>query len=113
MELLCESVGDVMVVGLAGAQLDASTAEEFKRDITPVLEAHTQVVFDLSRLGFVDSSGLGAFLSCLRHVHAQGGDLKLCSLSQPVRALFELVRMHRLFHIFDTQEAAIRAFQPE
>ena len=46
MELLCESVGDVMVVVLAGAQLDAATAEEFKRDITPVLEAHTQVVFD-------------------------------------------------------------------
>jgi anti-sigma B factor antagonist len=113
MELMCESIGDVMVVILVGAQLDASTAEEFKRDITPVLEAHTQVVFDLSQLGFVDSSGLGAFLSCLRHVHAQGGDLKLCGLSQPIRALFELVRMHRIFHIFDTQEAAIRAFQPE
>ena len=113
MELMCECIGDVMVVVLAGAQLDASTAEEFKRDITPVLEAHTQVVFDLSQLGFVDSSGLGAFLSCLRHVHARGGDLKLCSLPQPIRALFELVRMHRIFHIFDTQEAAIRAFQPE
>ena len=113
MELMCESIGDVMVVILAGAQLDASTAEEFKRDITPVLETHTQVVFDLSQLGFVDSSGLGAFLSCLRHVHARGGDLKLCGLSQPIRALFELVRMHRIFHIFDTQEAAIRAFQPE
>ena len=113
MELMCEHMGEVTVVVLAGAQLDASTAAEFKSDIAPVLEAHAQVVFDLSRLGFVDSSGLGAFLSCLRHVHAQGGDLKLCSLSQPVRALFELVRMHRLFHIFDTQEAAIRAFQPE
>ena len=113
MELMYESIGDVMVVVLAGAQLDASTAEEFKRDIMPMLEAHTKVVFDLSRLAFVDSSGLGAFLSCLRHVHAQGGDLKLCGLSQPVRALFELVRMHRIFHIFDTQAAAIRAFQPE
>ena len=110
---MCECIGDVIVVVLAGAQLDASTAEEFKRDITPVLEAHTQVVFDLSQLGFVYSSGLGAFLSCLRHVHARGGDLKLCSLPQPIRALFELVRMHRIFHIFDTQAAAIRAFQPE
>jgi sigma-B regulation protein RsbU (phosphoserine phosphatase) len=113
MELMCESIGDVMVVVLAGAQLDASTAEEFKRDIMPVLEAHPQAVFDLSRLTFVDSSGLGAFLSCLRHVQAQGGDLKLCGLTPPVRALFELVRLHRIFHIFDTPEAAIRAFQPE
>jgi anti-sigma B factor antagonist len=113
MELMCEPIGDVMVVVLAGAQLDASTAEEFKRDIMPVLDAHRQVVFDLSSLTFIDSSGLGAFLSCLRHVHAQGGDLRLCGLSQPVRTLFELVRMHRIFQIFDTQEAAIQAFQSE
>jgi len=33
-------------------------------------------------------------------------------MAQPVRALFELVRMHRIFHLFNTQEAAIRAFQP-
>jgi anti-anti-sigma factor len=90
----------------------AIQVKEFKRGMTPVLEAHAQIVFDLSRLAFVDSSGLGAFLSCLRHVHAKGGDLKLCSLLPPVHTLFELVRMHRIFHIFDTQEAAIQAFQP-
>ena len=43
--------------------------------------------------------------------HAKGGDLKLCNILPSVRTLFELVRMHRLFHIFDTPEAAIRAFQ--
>src|SRR5215471_15298653 len=110
MELMCEHSGDVLVVVLAGAQLDASTAAEFKSDIAPVLEAYSQVVFDLSQLAFVDSSGLGALLSCLRQMHAKGGDLKLCGMLPPVRALFELVRMHRLFYIFDTQEAAICAF---
>jgi len=110
MDLMCEHMAGVLVVALLGAQLDASTAAEFKSDMVPVLEAHTQVVFDLSRLEFVDSSGLGAFLACLRQLHARGGDLKLCSLSSPVRALFELVRMHRLFDIFETPEAAVRAF---
>ncbi len=111
MDLMCDHSGGVTTVVLVGAQLDASTAAEFKHNIAPVLEAHAQVVFDLSRLGFVDSSGLGALLSCLRQLHAKGGDLKLCGMSKPVRALFELVRMHRIFHIFNTQEDAIRAFQ--
>ena len=111
MELICEPVGDVMVVVLAEAQLDASTATEFKRDIAPVLETHSQIVFDLSRLEFVDSSGLGAFLSCLRQLQGKEGDLKLCCLAPQVRTLFELVRMHRIFHIFDTRDAAIGAFQ--
>jgi anti-sigma B factor antagonist len=112
MELMCEHIDGVTVVVLAGAQLDASNATEFKHDIAPVLEAHSQIVFDLSRLAFVDSSGLGALLSCLRQLHAKGGDLMLCGMSKSVRARFELVRMYRIFHIFNTQEEAIRAFKP-
>jgi anti-sigma B factor antagonist len=68
-------------------------------------------VIDLSRLRFVDSSGLGAFISCLRKLNAKGGDLKLCGMSKQVRAVFELVRMHRIFDIFGTREEALRAFQ--
>ena len=111
MEFMCEPIDGVMIVVLVGSQLDAGTAVEFKCDITPVLDVYPQVVFDLSQLEFIDSSGLGTFLSCLRHVQARGGDLKLCSLSPQVRMLFELVRMHRMFHIFDTREAAVAAFQ--
>ena len=69
------------------------------------------MVFDLSKLRFVDSSGLGAFLSCLRKLNAKGGDLKLCGMSKQVRAVFELVRMHRIFDIYGTREEAVRAFQ--
>ncbi len=111
MELMCEHADNVAIVILTGAQLDASSAEEFKRDIAPVLEGHGQVIFDLGQLGFIDSSGLGALLSCLRHLQARGGDLKLCNISKSVRALFELVRMHKIFHIFNTQEEAVHAFR--
>jgi len=102
-------------VGVAAVpveELDASNAAEFKRDIAPVLEANTKLVLDLSRLRFVDSSGLGAFISCLRKLNAKGGDLKLCGMSKQVRAVFELVRMHRIFDIYRTKEEAVRAFAP-
>jgi anti-sigma B factor antagonist len=113
MELMCDHLGDVTVVMLAGAQLDASSVGEFKRDIAHVLEEHAQIIFDLSQLGFVDSSGLGSLLACLRQVQERGGDLKLCSMSKSIRALFELVRIAWIFHIFDTQEEAVRAFRQQ
>ena len=50
-------------------------------------------------------------LSCLRQLNAAGGDLKLCGMSKAVRAVFELVRMHRIFDIYDTREQAVSAFQ--
>ena len=110
MNMSIEKMGNVAVVALLG-ELDASKARQFKRDIAPVLEANSKVVFDVSQLRFVDSSGLGAILSCLRQLNARGGDLKLCGLSPSVRAPFALVRMHTILKIYSTKDEAIRAFQ--
>jgi anti-sigma B factor antagonist len=110
MELATEKAGDVTVVTLPGEQLDAGNAKDFKRDVASLLEPRGKVVFDLAGLQFVDSSGLGAILSCLRNLNANGGDLKLCGMSKPVRALFELVRMHKIFDIYPTKQDAIKAF---
>jgi anti-sigma B factor antagonist len=111
MQLAIEKVGNVAVTAVPVEELDAGNAGEFKRDIAPLLDAHAAVVLDLSRLRFVDSSGLGAFISCLRKLNAKGGDLKLCGMSKQVRAVFELVRMHRVFDILSTKEDAVRAFE--
>jgi anti-sigma B factor antagonist len=105
-----ELIEDVAVVELAYDELDANNAAQLKQDMTAIVERHSKLVFDLARLRFVDSSGLGAFLSCLRKVNERGGDLKLCAMSKTVRAVFELVRMHRVFDIQPTREAAVRAF---
>ena len=110
MDIAVDTIGDVVVVSVLVEELDASNVDEFKRSMTPVLEANTKLVFDLHRLRFTDSSGLGAFLSCLRHVNARGGDVKLCGLSPQVHAVFELVRLHRIFDIYSTPEEAVRAF---
>jgi len=113
MHMVLETVGDVAVAVVPVEELDAGNASEFKRDVAPLIDANTRLVLDLSRLHFVDSSGLGAFISCLRKLNAKGGDLKLCGMSKPVRAVFELVRMHRVFDIVATREEAVRAFGPQ
>jgi anti-sigma B factor antagonist len=111
MEIPVDSMDGVTVAVLPVEELDASNAGDFKRDVGPLLEANAKLVFDLSRVRFVDSSGLGAFISCLRKLNAKGGDLKLCGMSKQVRAVFELVRMHRVFDICGTREEAVRMFQ--
>lgn len=70
-----------------------------------------RLIFDLSRLQFIDSSGLGSLLSVLRVLHTKGGDLKLTCMNKPVKAMFELVSMHKIFEIFPTREDAVRSFQ--
>lgn len=110
MNIATESVQDLLIVTIPGETLDAGNVKTLKEELTPLLQPGAKLIFDLSQLRFVDSSGLGLLLSCLRQVHNTGGDLKLCGLSKAVRALFELVRMHRVFEVFATREDAKRSY---
>ncbi|MBO0733246.1 MAG: STAS domain-containing protein [Methylocapsa sp.] len=112
MDLAIEKIGGVAVVQLPAKDLDAANTAEFKSAVAPILKAHSKVVFDLSQLRFIDSSGLGAFLSCLRQLSTRGGELKLCGMSTQIYQTFELVRMHKIFDIYDTKSEAAEAFQP-
>jgi anti-sigma B factor antagonist len=111
MDMTIEQIDGVTVVVLPGKDLDAGNSKEFKSEVAAVLKAGAKVVFDLGRLRFIDSSGLGAILSCLRQLSSQGGELKLCGMSKSVHQTFELVRMHRIFDIYNTRDEAVRAFQ--
>lgn len=105
-----EKRGDVALVTVQMEKLDMSTAGEFKKLMAPVMEQDKRIVLDLNTITFVDSSGLGAILSCLRDLNNAGGDLKLCRVQKRVRVMFELVRMHRILGIFNTQDEAVTAF---
>jgi anti-sigma B factor antagonist len=71
------------------------------------MEHSDTVVLDLSEVGFMDSTGLGAMLSCLRLMKAKGGSLRVCSLKPEVRRLFDMVMMDRVFDIHPDVETAL------
>lgn len=111
MELEREMVGEVTVVTIKDENLDASNSKQFKRSFEQLIEPRMKVVIDMNRIQFVDSGGISALLSLVRQFHAAAGEAKLCSVDKPVRALFELVRMHRVYEIFNTREEAVKAFE--
>ena len=110
MHITTEQIENITFVLVNGQALDASNAKNFKSAMNPLLTQDAKLVLDLSNLRFVDSSGLGAILSCLRQLNGMGGELKLCGMAKTVRALFELVRMHRVFEIFNNRDEALRSF---
>ncbi|MHB1460848.1 MAG: STAS domain-containing protein [Armatimonadota bacterium] len=110
MKLTVTMRGDVTVVAIPFDHLDARNVSEFKAEIAMLFNEHKKVILDCGQLQFVDSSGLGAIMYCMQTQNASGCDLKLASLNKGVRALFELVRMHRMIGIFNTVDEAVKAF---
>ena len=113
MELSHDNKDGVLVVTLEGEHLDAKETPFFKQKVVDLLdnESVSRAVFDLHRLQFIDSSGLGAFLSILKILHGKGGDLKLAGMNRTIRTMFELVCMHKIFEIFNSPEEALRSFK--
>ncbi|MCG6962678.1 MAG: STAS domain-containing protein [Acidobacteria bacterium] len=105
-----EQRGDVTVV-VAGSELNAHNAPEAKTTLRGLVNSgRVKLIIDLSALSFIDSAGLGALLTAFKTAGAAGGQLVLCGLSQPVKSIFELTRLDRVFPIFDTQEEAVGSF---
>lgn len=111
MELNAKIEGaDVLVLELREDNLDASNVRAFRDAALSMMEDRSRVVLDLTGVRFVDSSGLGALISCLRQANGAKGDFRLCEMSSTVRALFELMRMHRVFSIHETRADAVASF---
>ena len=92
-------------------KIEVNNTNDFKWGIGYLLMENIKVVFDMTELEFFDSSGCGVLLSCLGKLNAKVGDIKLFGLTKSDRTLFELIRMHRIFDIFNTKEEAVKAYQ--
>lgn len=101
---------DINVVSFTTKALDAANSNDFKAEIASLLDSGDKFLFDLGELQFIDSSGLGAILSCLKSVAARKGEIKLCNLTRPARIIIELVNMHKVFDIYNSVEEGLKSF---
>lgn len=67
------------------------------------------VLVNLEKVDFMDSSGLGTLIALLKRVSERGGDLKICGMSKKVRMVFEITRAYKVFEIVDTVDEGVRA----
>lgn len=114
MEIEHATKNNIFVITLDADRLDAKDAAQFKQNVLDLINQTKkhQVVFDLNKLNFIDSSGVGIFLSILRFLNSRGGELKLAGITQPVRTILELVSMHKIFEIYKTADDAVNSFKP-
>ncbi|MDH5655638.1 MAG: STAS domain-containing protein [Spirochaetia bacterium] len=93
-------------------KINAGNAETLKDLVKNLLDKKEKnIVFDLSKVDFIDSSGLGSLVGCLRSVKGEGGDIVIVGLIEKVRVVFELIRLHQLFSIYETIDEAVQSFK--
>ena len=78
-------------------ELDLYTAPSFRESEDP------KVIVDFRGLGFIDSSGLGAIVACLKHIRERGGDLVLVAPEgSGLRRLMDLTGLDRVLTLYQS-----------
>ncbi len=111
MEIHTQTLDGVFVAAPQTEMLLASNVQEFRQSVLPLLEDHKKAALDMARVQFMDSSGVGAILSCLRQIEGHGGKLKIYGMSKAVKSVFQITRMNRILDGYDTQGEALSAFR--
>ena len=96
-----------VVLTLVG-ELDLATAPVLQERLDAALRGKAAVVIDLSRLRFIDSSGLGMLVQAERQLRESGGQLVLVRGPRAVRRPFELTCLDSHFEFCDSPSAGLR-----
>lgn len=110
MELISRYENGVKILALSG-RFDTHTAEPVIDWLDQaVTEEPANIVVNLAKVDFLDSTALSTLVRGMKHSRERKGDLRLCGMQQPVRIIFELTRLDRVFEIYIAEDEAVQAF---
>jgi len=110
MNITVKSNTGVAVLSISG-RLDAVSAPLLKKEFTNLLKDNRHFVFDMAGMDFVDSTGLGSIVGCLKSAVESDGNIKLLHLQEKPRMVFEITRAYKIFEIFDDLDTAIKSYR--
>jgi len=109
MQIDQKSVNQTLIITPQDKRLDAAAAVTFKNTVCDCIESgNNQILINLEHIDFIDSSGLGAIVTCLKRMGIKG-QISLCALSPAVKSVFELTRMNKVFAIHADESSALAA----
>ncbi|GGM34421.1 anti-sigma-B factor antagonist [Paraliobacillus quinghaiensis] len=84
-------------------EIDAYTAPKLKDALLPLTKKPgAEVIVDLEQINYMDSTGLGVFISALKSTKEYDSELKLIQLQDRVRRLFEITSLDSIITIEST-----------
>ena len=69
-----------------------------------------KIVLNLSKVSYLDSSGVGELVGCYTSIKNKGGELRICGLNTRIFGLIKMTSLHSVFEVKDTEDEALAGF---
>lgn len=108
MHLEQELISGSLIFRIQG-ELDLQTAESFRRAVDDAIDRNRcyQVVFNMRKVSFIDSSGLGAILGRYRRVSQRHGRIAIVSPPPHVLTVLELSGIRKIIPVYGSEQKAL------
>lgn len=95
-----------------GGYLDLTTADAIEHAINSILKSNCyNIIIDLENVDYISSSGWSIFLSKIKEIRQNGGDLKLARMKPDVFEVFTLLEFFWFIKTYETLDEAISDFE--
>ncbi|PJZ46142.1 STAS domain-containing protein [Leptospira brenneri] len=104
MELKLNTTGKIKTIEIAG-KFDIESTEEFESIFAKLIEPHPSIVsIEMSRLDYIDSSGIGSLIKSLNSLKNKKGKLVLVGMKPMIQNVFKLAKLDMFFEIMNAND---------
>jgi anti-sigma B factor antagonist len=104
----------ITILDLSGRITVGPEATKLRETVTQLsAEGKKNLVLELSKVDFIDSTGLGALVICATSLRKSGGAVKLVNLNRRNIELLVMTKLATVFEIFSDEQDAISSYYPD
>ncbi len=112
MKIIQRTKDNVAILDMEGRITIGEGDVAMREAIMGLLEmGQSNILLNMARVSYMDSSGVGELLSCLTKVRERNGDFKLLKISTKIKNLLHIAQILTVFEYFNDEEEAIASFQ--
>jgi anti-sigma B factor antagonist len=105
-----DAISEVRVDGV----IDTTTAGELEQVIDSLVKrGRWRIVVDLAGVDYISSAGWGIFISHIKNVRTNDGDIKLANMVSNVYEIYELLEFDKVLKVFGSVDEAREDFHPD
>ena len=103
------NIGDLVVFDIEG-EVDLYRSPEVRKNLLNLLnETPSKLAVNLSKVSYIDSSGLATLIEAYQKINRAGGEFALIGINNAIKSIFEISRLDRVFKTFSTEQEAVEA----
>jgi len=102
---------DIIVLELSGRIVMGNNSRDVELKLAELLRENARkIIFDLSAVTVVDSTGIGILVVCQGKINKEGGSLRIAGATGNVEDTMKITNVDKILTVFPTVSAAAASF---